>query len=195
MTDYEKRLIEENMDAVSITTRKFLKRYNIPQTEFEDYRQNAYVILCSKVHKYDGSTKFSTFVDVVLRNAFIDMYRTDKSRHLDVVSLDEFLNEEKSFNDTQLALMLEDDRKVEDEVIEKVTNDIMKQCIRKAKNSCTSETTVRGFEALELRIAGYSGSQISQMMDTPSNIIRVGINRAKKILLGDKEFVDVLQNV
>ena len=195
MTDYEKRLIEENMDAVSITTRKFLKRYNIPQTEFEDYRQNAYVILCSKVHKYDGSTKFSTFVDVVLRNAFIDMYRTDKSRRLDVVSLDEFLNEDKTFNDAQLCAIVEDERKVEEEVIEKVTNDIIKQCIRKAKRKCASETTVKGFEALELRIAGYSGAQISQMMNTPSNIIRVGINRAKKILLGDSEFMDIFQTV
>ena len=195
MTEYERNLIEDNMDAVAITTRKFLKRYNIPQSEFEDYRQNGYLILCSKVHKYDGSTKFSTFIDVVLRNAFIDMYRTDKNRHLDVVSLDEFLNEDKTFNDAQLCAIVEDERKVEEEVIEKVTNDIIKQCIRKAKSKCASETTVRGFEALELRIAGYSGAQISQMMNTPSNIIRVGINRAKKILLGDSEFMDIFQTV
>ena len=190
MTEQEKKLIEDNMNAVTMTTWQFLKQYNIPRTEFEDYRQNGYLILCSKVHKYDGSTKFSTFIDVVLRNAFIDIYRTDKNRRLDVVSLNEYLGEEKTFNDAQLAAILEGDNTTENEVLEKVTNEIMKKCIKRAKSKCTSKTTVRGFEALELRIEGYTGAQISEMMKTPSNSIRVGINRAKKILLDDKEFAD-----
>lgn len=191
MTEQEKMLIEDNMNAVTMTTWQFLKQHNIPRTEFEDYRQNGYLILCSKVHKYDGSTKFSTFIDVVLRNAFIDIYRTDKNRRLDMVSLDDYLSEEKTFNDSQLAAILEGEDSTENEVLEKVTNEIMKKCIKRAKSKCTSKTTVRGFEALELRIAGYTGAQISEMMKTPSNSIRVGINRAKKILLDDKEFVDV----
>lgn len=195
MTEYEKKLIEDNMNAVAITTRQFLKRYNIPQTEFEDYRQNGYLILCNKVHKYDGSTKFSTFIDVVLRNAFIDMYRTDKNRRLDMVSLDDYLSEEKSFNDAQLAEFLEDENSTENEAFAKLTNEIIKKCIKKSKVNCTSETTVRGFEALELRIEGYSGAQIAKMLDAPSNTIRVGISRAKKILLCDKEFTDVLQTI
>ncbi len=195
MTEQEKKLIEDNMNAVAMTTWQFLKQHNIPRTEFEDYRQNGYLVLCNKVHKYDGSTKFSTFIDVVLRNAFIDMYRTDKTRRLDLISLDEYLSEEKTFNDSQLAAILEGENSTENEVLEKVTNEIMKKCIRRAKSKCTSKTTVRGFEALELRIEGYSGSQISEMMKTPSNSIRVGINRAKKILLDDKEFADVLQTV
>lgn len=195
MTEYEKKLIEDNMNAVAMTTWQFLKQHNISRSEFDDYCQNGYLILCNKVHKYDGSTKFSTFIDVVLRNAFIDMYRTDKNRRLDVVSLNEYLSEEKTFNDAQLAAILEGDNTTENEVLEKVTNEIMKKCIKRAKSKCTSKTTVRGFEALELRIEGYSGAQISEMMKTPSNSIRVGINRAKKILLDDKEFVDVLQTV
>jgi len=195
MTEYEKKLIEDNMNAVAMTTWQFLKQHNIPRSEFDDYCQNGYLILCIKVHKYDGSTKFSTFIDVVLRNAFIDIYRTDKNRRLDVVSLNEYLSEEKTFNDVQLAAILEGDNTTENEVLEKVTNEIMKKCIKRAKSKCTSKTTVRGFEALELRIEGYSGAQISEMMKTPSNSIRVGINRAKKILLDDKEFVDVLQTV
>ena len=73
MTEYEKKLIEDNMNAVAMTTWQFLKQHNIPRSEFDDYCQNGYLILCNKVHKYDGSTKFSTFIDVVLRNAFIDI--------------------------------------------------------------------------------------------------------------------------
>lgn len=67
MTEYEKKLIEDNMNAVAMTTWQFLKHHNIPRSEFDDYCQTGYLVLCNKVHKYDGSTKFSTFIDVVLR--------------------------------------------------------------------------------------------------------------------------------
>ena len=193
MTEYEKKLIEDNMNTVAIITRCFLKQYNIPGTEFDDYCQNGYLILCKKVHKYDGSTKFSTFINIVLRNAFIDIYRTNKSRYLEVVSMDEYLSEDKTSREYQLADFLKSDNSTENEVISKATDELIKNCINKAKRKCKSQTILKGFQALELRINGYSGKQISEMLNTPANTIRVGINRAKSILLDDKDFVNFIQ--
>ena len=195
MTECERKIIEDNLNVVAMATWRFMKRYNVPASEFEDYRQTGYLILCNKVHKYDGSTKFSTFIDIVLRNAFIDIYRTNKRGQIDETSLDEYLSEEKSFSESELDEILKDVNTTENQVIERVTGDIIAKCIKKAKKTCKSKTIVRGFEALELRIEGYTSAQIAKLLEAPSNTIRVGINRAKNILLSDEDFINAIKTI
>ena len=192
MTDKEKMLIEENMKAIEIRTKLLVKKYGIPQDEYEEYLQIACLVICNKIHKYDETKSFSTFVDAILENAFIDMHRADKSRKIDLISFDECCIDDGCGSEASLADFLATDNNTENEVLAGITNDIIKRCIKKAKEKCTSQTTVKGFDALELKFEGYSGAEIARMFNVPSNSLRSWISRAKKTLLAERELADLL---
>ena len=195
MTDKEKMLIEENMKAIEIRTKLLVKKYGIPQDEYEEYLQIACLVICNKIHKYDETKSFSTFVDAILENAFIDMHRADKSRKIDLISFDECCIDDGCGSEASLADFLATDNNTENEVLAGITNDIIKRCIKKAKEKCTSQTTVKGFDALELKFEGYSGAEIARMFNVPSNSLRSWISRAKKTLLAEREFADLLNTL
>lgn len=190
--EYEKRLIEENMHTVEIVVKLMMAKYNIPKNEYEDYCQIGYLILCNKVRKYDGSVKFSTFANTVLTNAFIDKYRRDKIRIRETISLDDICDNGEGDDGACLADFLAADVDTENEVLSKLTNDMVKDYIRNAKNKCSAGTTVKGFEALELKLAGYSGKEIADMFNVPSNSLRSWMSRAKKVLLNDINFTSMI---
>lgn len=189
----DRKLIEDNMHTVEITVKRIMKKFGISKNEYEDYCQIGYLVLCSKVHRYDGSTKFSTFADKVLTNAFIDKYRFEKNRNKELLSLDDACSEDSDGNGVSLAEFLVADTNVENEVLSKITNDAIRKYIASAKTKCSAKTTVRGFEALELKLEGYSGEEIANMFDVPSNSLRSWMSRAKKALLNEKDFVALVR--
>lgn len=191
LCENEKRLIEENMNKIEIAVKMLMTKYNINRDEFEDYRQTGYLILCEKVGKYDGSVMFSTFAKKVLANAFIDKYRREKAKNPNTVSLNELVGDDES--EVSLADFLAADNNTENEVLTKVTGDMLKNCIKNAKSKCTANTTVKGFEALELKIEGYSGEEIAAMFNVPSNSLRSWISRAKKILLSENDVLALIR--
>ena len=195
MTDKEKSLIEENMKAIEIRTKQLVKKYGIPTREYEEYLQVACLVICNKIHKYDERKSFSTFVDAVLENAFIDMYRVDKSNKIDLISLDESCVQGGSGNELSLADFLATDNNTENEALTCITDENIKSCIKNAKAKCTSQTTVRGFDALELKLEGYSGVEIARMFNVPSNSVRSWISRAKKILLAERDLLELIKNL
>ena len=190
--EYEKRLIEKNMHTVEIVVKLMMAKYNIPKNEYEDYCQIGYLILCDKVHKYDGSVKFSTFANTVLTNAFIDKYRRDKIRIRETISLDDVCDNGEGDDGACLADFLAADVDTENEVLSKLTNDMIKDYIRNARNKCSAATTAKGFEALELKLDGYSGKEIADMFNVPSNSLRSWMSRAKKVLLNDINFTSMI---
>ena len=195
MTEKEKKLIEENMKAIEIRTKLLVKKYGIHADEYEEYFQMACLVICNKVDKYDDSKSFSTFVDAVLENAFIDMHRADKRSKVELISFDECCVDDGCGSEASLADFLATDNDTENEVLATITNDIIRSCIKSAKAKCTSNTTVRGFDALELKFEGYTGAEIARMFNVPSNSVRSWISRAKKILLAEREFKDILQTM
>lgn len=194
MSKNDRKLIEDNMHTVEIIVKRIMKKFGISKNEYEDYCQIGYLVLCSKVHRYDGSTKFSTFADRVLTNAFIDKYRFEKNRNKELLSLDDVCSEDADGNGVSLAEFLVADTNVENEVLSKMTNDALKKYIASAKTKCSAKTTVRGFEALELKLEGYSGEEIANMFDVPSNSLRSWMSRAKKALLDEKDFVALVRS-
>ena len=189
MTENEKRLIEENIEKLEYIIKKLICSFNIPKNEAEEYRQIAYLALCNKTNKYDGSTKFTTFANMVIKNAFIDVYRKEKLKKFDFISLEECFTEDDSGNGAGLIDFLSTDNNTEKEVLTKVRNDLVFRHINLAKENCTAKTTVQGFSALELKIKGYSGEEIARMFNVPSNSLRTWMSKARKILLSDKEFL------
>lgn len=191
MREKDKRLIEENLDKLEVTIKSLAKKFNVPACDFEDYRQTAYLTLCNKTYKYDGSTKFITFANTVIINAMIDKYRREKNKKIEMVSLDDACFECEG--ETNLLDFLASENDTENEVLTRVTNDMVKKYIRNAKDKCTAKTTLRGFEALELKLEGYSGEEIASMFNVPSNSVRSWMSKAKKLLLCEKDFVELVR--
>lgn len=189
MHEYERKLIENNMCVVDCVVKEMMKKYCIPKEEYEDYRQTGFLILCSKVHKYDGSTKFKTFADKILKNAFIDMHRTNHK--IETKSLDAKLCDNDE-NDEELIDLIPAPNNTENEIIAKVTTDMIKEHFNRIKGKCTAKTTVRGFEALELKMQGYSGQEIAEMFNVPANSLRSWMSKAKKLLVDDNGIKSLL---
>ena len=186
MNEDEKRIINENIKAIEIRAKYLFRKYAEPNEEFDEFFQTACVFICDRIHKYDNSKGFSTFVDGVLEHAFIDRVRSYSRKRIDSVSLDECINDNEDSADNSILSFISGDNN---------TEDIVKRCIDNARSKCTARTTVRGFDALELTIAGYTGAQIAKMFNVPSNSLRMWISRAKKKLLSEKEFAEVMENI
>lgn len=191
MSEKDKRQIEENMDKLEVTIKSLAKKFNVPACDFDDYRQTAYLTLCDRAYKYDGRTKFITFANTVITNAMIDKYRREKNRNVEMVSFNDACFECE--DETNLLDFLASENDTENEVLTRVTNDMVKKYIRTAKDKCTAKTTVRGFEALELKLEGYSGEEIASMFNVPSNSLRSWMSKAKKLLLCENDFVELVR--
>ncbi|MBR0277868.1 MAG: sigma-70 family RNA polymerase sigma factor [Clostridia bacterium] len=185
MNEYEKNLVENNLSAVKSVVNGLIYSGRINQSEYDDYFQYGCLMLCEKAGKYDGRVKFSTFAETVLKNAFVDLYRKNKNS----VSGDVSLSEELSDDGALLEEFLKSKLDTEKEVLSAVLEKDIKQMISEAKRKCKTPTTVKGFEALELKISGMTGSEIAKLYNVPANSVRSWISRAKKILLADEKFV------
>lgn len=192
MREYERELIENNMYVVDCVVKNIMKKYCIPKEEYEDYRQTGFLILCSKVHKYDGRTGFKTFANKVLKNGFIDIHRIN--HEIKTESLENKLSDDEG-NKEEFINLLVSTNNTENKVIAKVTADMLRKHINRVKENCTAKTTVRGFEVLELKMQGYSGQEIAEMFNVPANSVRSWMSKAKKLLINDNDIKNLLYNM
>lgn len=195
MNSKEKRLIEENIHDIENCVRRFMKAYNIPFSEYDDYYQIACLTVCDKVDKYNGTTKFSTFVNVIVKNAFIDMYRKNKAKNIDVLYMDGCYTEDDNGNNVCLADFLATENQTENVVLNYITNEMIMEYLSMARKKCSAETTARGFNALELKMEGYSGAEIAELFGVPANSVRSWMSRAKKALLSDGELMKYINAI
>ena len=189
MNDYEKSLIEDNLSAIEIKAKYLYKKYAFPMEEFNEFFQTACLYVCNRVHKYDEKVKFSTFVNSILENAFIDRLRSMIGKRINTVSLDECFGDCEG-EGVSLAEFLKTDNCTENNALAAISEESLKKYILRVKNKCTSKTTVRGFDALELKMQGYSGREISKIFNAPDNSVRMWISRAKKMLVNDADFAE-----
>ena len=190
MMDNREKLIMDNMQTIKSITWFTMKKIGLPKSEYEDYLQEAYLLILKKADKYNPEKKFSTFAEIVLKNGFIDLRRRDSQENLDLISLDEPLAEDEE----EITIMdfLKGSYDTENEALQNVTIEQIKHCISQAKKNCTAKTTLRGFDALELRIKGYSGAQIAEMFKVPANSVRCWMSRATKLLDADGRLAALL---
>lgn len=191
MNGYEKNLIEENMKDIEIKAKCLYKKYAFSTEEFNEFFQTACLYVCERVHKYDGKVKFSTFVNGILENAFIDRLRSASSKQMNTISLDEHFGVSDG-DGVSLSEFLKTDNSTENNALRAVSEECLKKYILGVKKKCTSKTTVRGFDALELKLQGYSAKEISKILNAKGNSVRTGISRAKKMLVNDVAFCKLI---
>lgn len=192
MVDYKEKLVMDNMATIQSLVRVIMRKLGISKSEYEDYLQEAYLMILNKASKYDPHKKFSNFAYSVIKNGFVDIYRKNPEHNIELSSLDCIVLEDNEGNGQDLIDILSSSNQTENEALQNVTVDLVKKYITQAKCNCGAPTTVKGFEALELKMAGYTGEQIADMFHVPSNSLRSWMSKARKILVGNGDVMALL---
>ena len=152
---------------------------------YDDLYQAGCLALCEAARSYDGSVKFRTYAQVYVRNRLIDhcrkiKRRQDKTCYLENPNPDA---DERSYAD--LVAVQEDE--AEPQVIANEIRGLLEQTKRKY-----SGVTLKGIEAIELKIKGYSGVEIAALYGVEPNLLGAWISRARKKLKADGDFMAAL---
>jgi len=176
-------LIVDNLDVV-----KWCIYNNIQVNEqvqglgYDDLYQVGCLALCEAPLSYDGSAKFRTYAQAVVRNRLIDHCRKikriqDKSCYLENPASD---TDENNYADIIAA--------PGDDMASQVYIKEVDILLQKAKQRY-SGVTLKGIEAIELKIKGYSGVEIAELYKVKPNLLAAWISRAKQKLREDTEFM------
>jgi len=140
---------------------------NIPGLGRDDLYQEGCVALCRAALTFNGGVQFKTYAQKVVKNRLIDHCRQALQQHTRVVSLE---NEE---------LPTGDDLPLRSDAL---------AALARAKPQY-SGIALKGIEAMELKIKGYSGAEIAALYGAKPNEVGAWISRARQKLLRNAEFM------
>ena len=177
LNEKQQTMVEENLDVVSIIIRKYIRiNEQVRGLEYDDLYQCGCLALCKAAYLYDGRAKFETFAGTVIRNALLDECRKAKSNYSRSLSYDASVNPDDDNGDT-FAGMLGDAYDMNDRLF----SEELMSIVQTAKKTCKG-AVMKGIEAIELRIKGYTGAEIAQMYGVKNNNVTSWISKAAAVL-------------
>ena len=173
----QQELVEQHLDLVSIIIRKYINtNEQVRGLEYEDLYQYGCLALCKAAFHYDGRVKFETFAGTVIRNALLDECRKAKVNYSHNLSYDASVNSDDDDGDT-FAGMLGDTSDINDSIFSEELMSIVQTAKKTHKGA-----VLKGIEAIELRIKGYSGAEIARMYGVKNNNVTSWISKAAAVL-------------
>lgn len=173
----QQEMVEEHLDLVSIIIHKYINtNEQVRGLEYEDLYQYGCLALCKAAYLYDGRVKFETFAGKVIRNALLDECHKAKTVYSRSLSYDASVNSDDDGGDT-FAGMLGDASDMTDRLF---SEELMK-IVQTAKKTHKG-AVLKGIEAIELRIKGYSGAEIARMYGVKNNNVTSWISKAAAVL-------------
>ena len=185
MNSFQEDIITDNMDVV-----KWSIYYNIGVNEqiqglgYEDLYQVGCLALCEAAETYDKSTKFRTYAKTVVRNRLIDHCRAIKRRQDKIYYLESQIPDadEKCY----AKVMSSTDESIDSQIYMTQVEDMLQKT-----KSKYSGVTLKGIEAIEFKLKGYSGIEIAVLYGVKPNLLGAWISRAKQKLRQDDDFMAV----
>ena len=176
----QQEMVEQHLDLVSIIIRKYIgTNEQIRGLEYEDLYQCGCLALCKAAYYYDGRVKFETFAGTVIRNALLDECRKAKSIYSHSLSYDASVDPDDDDGDT-FAGMLGDTYDMTDRLFSEELMSIVQTAKKTHKGA-----VLKGIEAIELRIKGYSGAEIARMYGVKNNNVTSWISKARTVLMDE----------
>ena len=173
----QQEMVEQHLDLVSIIIRKYIgTNEQIRGLEYEDLYQCGCLALCKAAYYYDGRVKFETFAGTVIRNVLLDECRKAKSIYSHSLSYDASVDPDDDDGDT-FAGMLGDTYDMTDRLFSEELMSIVQTAKKTHKGA-----VLKGIEAIELRIKGYTGAEIAQMYGVKNNNVSSWISKAVVVL-------------
>ncbi len=175
LNEKQQKMVEEYLELVSIVLKKHItSNEQIRGLEYDDLYQCGCLALCKAAATYDGRVKFETYASRVIHNALIDECRAAKSSFARHLSYDAFLNPEEE--DCFSEILTDDGDIAEDMLCEELM-----QIVQTAKKQ-QKGAVLKGIEAIELKIKGYSGAEIAEMYGVKNNNVTSWISKAVAVM-------------
>ena len=173
----QQELVEQHLDLVSIIIRKYIStNEQIRGLEYEDLYQYGCLALCKAAFHYDGRVKFETFAGTVIRNALMDECRKAKANYSHSLSYDASVSPDDDDGDTFFG-RLGDTYDMTDRLFSEELMSIVQTAKKTHKGA-----VLKGIEAIELRIKGYTGAEIAEMYGVKNNNVTSWISKARVVL-------------
>ena len=180
MTEYQCKLVEENLDIIDWVIRCRVKVNGQVLQTYEDFYQIGCEALCRAALAYHPERgTFSPLGSRDVYNAIIDHCR--KQNMLQQYNAD--LTDEDGGNQF-LFDSVSIDGNIEDRVFGKEVWAAFRQCKEKQ-----SGTILRGMEALELKSIGFTTREIAQRYDTTVNSVNAWISKARVVLRNEPDIL------
>ena len=177
MTNYQRELVETNLDIVDRVIRRCIKVSARPLLTYEDFYQVGCEALCRAAMKYNPELgSFEAFGSKTVYNAMIDYCRKQNgaaSRIADLL-VDEDSNEPVAFE------FVGDDPEYADVLILRQLHAQFEEV-----KSRYSGIALRGIEAMELKCYGFTTTEIAEKYGTTVNNVNAWISRARSKLKKD----------
>lgn len=177
LNEKQQEMAEQHLELVSIILKKYINtNEQIRGLEYDDLFQCGCLALCKAAYHYDGRVKFETFAGTVIRNALLDECRKAKtvySRHL---SYDASVHSDDDEGDS-FAQMISDDTDINEGIFSEELINIVQTAKKTHKGA-----VLKGIEAIELRIKGYTGAEIARLYGVKNNNVTSWISKACAVL-------------
>ena len=175
LTEKQQRMVEENLNIVDIILHtKIHANQNIPGMEYDDLYSVGCLALCKAAETFTGQTKFATYASKVVYHAMIDECRKSQTKYNRCLSYDGTMDDEE--NDT-FELFLGQPEEIDSDLNCQELLAIVDQAKHTYKGA-----VLKGVEAIELQIKGYTGKEIAAMYGVTDNHVTSWISKAKAAL-------------
>ena len=185
MTEYQRKLVEENLDLVGQVIHSKMGITNGPMTSYEDLYQVGCEAICKAALQYSPQKGiFPPFARKVIYHSLIDYCRRVNYRSQNQTDI--FFDCDNSAM-AMLLISTESEAAMSD-----VDHSDAVRIFKKRKEEF-SGIAKAGMEAMELQMAGYTTSEIADMYGTTRNNITAWISRARKRLVADQDLMAALR--
>lgn len=176
LTAEERNTVTDNIGLVEKVIRRHISINNdINGLGFDDLVQAGSIGLCVAAQTFNGSVLFETYASKVIHNHLIDHCRAVLRTHKRMVLSDD----NSSFEIVSTPLNDTDNI---------ITDIDIGRLFYEAKRKYTG-CVLKGIEALELKINGYSGKEIAAIYGVTPNLVGAWISKAVKQLRSDDIFM------
>lgn len=179
LTAEQQALVEEHMQVVHWTIHHYIDiNESVCGMGYDDLYQEGCEALCRAAASYDAQAgaQFATYAGTVIRNHLLDSCRSlqAKCRKAPVVSLDE-CGEGGAPRDYLLSY---------DDTDRKMDRLCLAQLLEHGRRNYTG-TALLGIEAMELKVKGYTGTDIARLYGVKPTLVGAWISRAVEKLRKD----------
>ena len=174
LTSDQQQLVEENLDLPDILLRtKIHPNETIRGMEFEELYQCGCLALCRAAATYDHSTQFRTYASRVVYNAMIDQCRTAQKHYGNTLSYDAVVGDDED----SYSIFLQASDAVDETVLAGELTKLLDEAKKTYKGA-----VLKGIEAIELQLKGYSGAEIARMYGVKNNNVTSWVSKARAAL-------------
>jgi len=178
LTAEERAIVEDYISLVEIVVkRRIFINKDINGMGYDDLIQEGRIGLCVAARTYNGSVLFETYASKVIRNHLIDHCRSVLRANKRMVLTDD----QKSLEITDTPTAADMDDIIMDIDISRLFSEV-----KRKYTGCV----LKGIEALELKINGYSGAEIAAIYGVAPNLVGAWISKAVKRLKNDPGFME-----